>query len=98
MRALAQASIELKAVMNTIATRQLQAFERIFTTFARDLLLQAEQRGEIALSRLSASAEDWVASLLFAAAGAKLGTAPGAEDYARRLAAIASVFAAALAP
>ncbi|SDH64666.1 TetR family transcriptional regulator [Bosea sp. AK1] len=90
--------VELKAVMNTIATRQLQAFERIFTTFARDLLLQAEQRGEIALSRLSASAEDWVASLLFAAAGAKLGTAPGAEDYARRLEAIASVFAAALAP
>ncbi|WP_306223233.1 TetR/AcrR family transcriptional regulator [Bosea beijingensis] len=89
--------VELKAVMNTIATRELQAFEQIFTRFARELLRQAEDRGEITLSRLSTSIEDWTAGMLFAAAGAKLGTAPSAEDYARRLDGIASVFAAALA-
>ncbi len=89
--------VELKAVMNTIATRELQAFEQIFTRFAHELLQQAEKEGEITLSRLSASAEDWSASLLFAAAGAKLGAPPSAEDYARRLDGIASVFAAALA-
>ena len=81
----------------SVATRELTAFERIFTGFAHDLLAQAEQNGEITLSRLSTSAEDWIASLLFAATGAKLGPAPSAEDYAQRLAAIASVFAAALA-
>lgn len=90
--------VELKAVMNTIATRELQAFEQIFARFARELLRQAEKQGEITLSRLPTSAEDWVAGMLFAAAGAKLGTPPSAEDYARRLDGIASVFAAALTP
>lgn len=91
--------VELKAVMNTIATRELQAFERIFTRFAGELLQQADRQGEITLSRLSTTTpEDWVSGLLFAAAGAKLGTPPSAEDYARRLRGIASVFAAALAP
>ena len=89
---------ELKAVMNTIATRELQAFEEIFSGFARELLLQAERGGEVTLSRLPAGAEDWIAGLLFAAAGAKLGTPPSPGDYAQRLAAIASIFAAALAP
>jgi AcrR family transcriptional regulator len=89
--------VELKAVMNTIATRELQAFEQIFTRFARELLRQAEEGGEITLSRLSTSTEDWMAGMLFAAAGAKLGTPPSAGDYARRLDGIASVFAAALA-
>lgn len=90
--------VELKAVMNTIATRELQAFEHIFTQFARELLRQGDRQGEITLSRLSASPEDWIAGLLFAAMGAKLGTPPSAEDYARRLDGIASVFAAALTP
>lgn len=89
---------ELKAVMNTIATRELQAFEQIFSGFARDLLQQAEREGEVTLSRLRTGAEDWVAGLLFAAAGAKLGTPPSPEDYAQRLTVIASIFAAALAP
>ena len=84
--------------MNTIATRELQAFEQIFTRFGRELLRQAEEQGEITLSRLSTSTEDWTAGLLFASAGAKLGTPPSAADYARRLDGIASVFAAALAP
>ena len=90
--------VELKAVMNTIATRELQAFEQIFTQFARELLRQGDRQGEIALSRLSTSPEDWIAGLFFAAMGAKLGTPPSAEDYARRLNGIASVFAAALTP
>lgn len=89
--------VELKAVMNAIATQELRAFEQIFSGFARELLLQAESHGEVTLSRLPTGSEDWIASLLFAAAGAKLGPAPSAEDYAQRLAAIASVFAAALA-
>lgn len=89
---------ELKTMMNTIATRELQAFEQIFTTLARDLLLEAEQGGEATLSRLSTNADDWIGTLLFAAAGAKLGVPPNAEDYARRLRTIASVFAAALTP
>ncbi|RYE34675.1 MAG: TetR/AcrR family transcriptional regulator [Hyphomicrobiales bacterium] len=90
--------VELKAVMNTIATRELQAFEQIFSGCASELILQAERDGEVALSRLPTGAEDWTASLLFAAAGAKLGTPPSAEDYACRLQNIASVFAAALTP
>jgi AcrR family transcriptional regulator len=90
--------VELKTVMNTIATRELQAFEQIFTRYAHELLRQAKGGNEATLSRLSTGAEDWIAGLLFAAAGAKLGAAPSAEDYARRLDVIASVFAAALAP
>lgn len=87
---------ELKAVMATVAAGELLAFEQVFTSSARGLLQRAEERGEVTLSRLSISADDWIAGLMFAAAGAKLGTAPSAEDYARRLEAIASVFAAAI--
>lgn len=90
--------VELKAVMNTIATRELQAFEQIFSGLARELVLQAARDGEVTLSRLPTGTEDWIAGLLFAAAGAKLGTPPSPGDYAQRLAAIASIFAAALAP
>lgn len=90
--------VELKAVMASVAANELQAFEQIFNGFAQQLLRQAEDRGEVALSRTSVSAGDWIASLMFAAVGAKTGTPPSGEDYARRLEAIASVFAAAVAP
>ena len=89
---------EMKAVMTTVAADELQAFEQIFISFAGDLLAQARERGEVILSRSSVGTEDWIAGLMFAAAGAKLGTAPGSEEYARRLKAIASVFAAAIKP
>ncbi|MFJ5368835.1 TetR/AcrR family transcriptional regulator, partial [Bosea sp. CER48] len=88
--------VELKAVMNTIATRELQAFEQIFTGFARELLQDAQDRGEIILSRASLDSESWIGGLMFAAAGAKTGTPPSSEDYARRLKTIASVFSAAV--
>ncbi len=88
--------VELKAVMNAIATSELQAFEQIFVRLARQLLQQAEARGEIALSRASVTAEDWVAGLMFAAAGAKTGAPPSCQAYAERLAGIAYIFAAAV--
>ncbi|UZF94493.1 TetR/AcrR family transcriptional regulator [Bosea sp. NBC_00550] len=88
--------VELKAVMNAIATRELQAFEQIFASFARQLLREAEAQGEIALNRGSITIEDWIAGLMFAAAGAKTGEPPGAQAYAERLAGIARVFAAAV--
>lgn len=88
--------VELKAVMTAVAARELAEFERVFAGFVRQLLQQAEARGEIALSRLTIDVEDWIAGLIFAAAGAKLGTAPSCEDYGRRLRTIASVFAAAV--
>ena len=88
--------VELKAVMTTVAARELADFERVFTGFVRQLLQQAEARGELALSRLTIGVEDWIAGLIFAASGAKLGTAPSCEDYGRRLGTIASVFAAAV--
>lgn len=88
--------VELKAVMNTIATRELGMFEQIFAESARRLVRQAEGAGEIAFARASASIEDWIAGLMFAAAGAKTGTPPSCEGYAERLAGIARVFAAAV--
>jgi AcrR family transcriptional regulator len=89
---------ELKAVMANIAASELQAFEQVFNGFARQLLRQAEHRGEIAASRAGLDAEDWIAGLMFASVGAKTGTAPSCDDYARRLKAIASVFATAVTP
>jgi len=82
--------------MNAIATRELQAFEQIFASFARQLLREAQAQGEIALNRGSVTIEDWIAGLMFAAAGAKTGEPPGAQAYAERLAGIARVFAAAV--
>ncbi|MDX3808041.1 TetR/AcrR family transcriptional regulator [Bosea thiooxidans] len=87
---------ELKAVMNTIATRELQAFEGIFVSLARRLLQEAEARGEVSLSRASVTAEGWIAGLMFAAAGAKTGMPPSCQAYAERLAGIAHIFAAAV--
>lgn len=90
--------VELKAVMNTVAADELQVFERIFFDFAHELLKQAEASGEAAPSRMPIGAKDWIAGMMFASAGAKLGTPPTSEEYARRLKAIASVFAAAVTP
>jgi AcrR family transcriptional regulator len=90
--------VELKAVMTTVAERELRAFERTFAKFASQLLQEAEDRDEIAPARASLDAEDWIAGLMFAAVGAKIGTAPSCDDYARRLKAIASIFAAAVSP
>lgn len=88
--------VELKAVMNTIATRELQAFEQIFARCARLLLQEAEAQGEIVMSSASVSVDDWIAGIMFAAAGAKTGTPPSCEIYAQRLAGIARIFAAAV--
>ncbi len=88
--------VELKAVMNTIATRELQAFEQIFARCARLLLQKAEARGEIAMARASISVDEWIAGMMFAATGAKTGTPPSCEAYAERLAGIARIFAAAV--
>jgi AcrR family transcriptional regulator len=88
--------VELKAVMNTIATRELQAFEQIFARCARLLLQKAEARGEIAMARASISVDEWIAGMMFAAIGAKTGTPPSCEAYAERLAGIARIFAAAV--
>lgn len=88
--------VELKAVMATVAARELQAFERTFAEFASRLLSEAQAQGEITLARASVDADGWIAGLAFAATGAKSGVAPSGDDYARRLDGIASVFAAAI--
>ncbi len=48
------------------------------------------------MSRAVVSADDWIAGLMFAAAGAKAGEPPNAQIYAQRLAGIARIFAAAV--
>lgn len=88
---------ELKTVMSTVAAGELLAFEQIFTTFAGELLRQAEANGEVSLSGLAVSRESWIVSILYAAGGAKLGTAPDSDEYGRRLDDIAAVFAASVA-
>ncbi|QEL26038.1 TetR/AcrR family transcriptional regulator [Bosea sp. F3-2] len=89
--------VELKAVMYAIATRELQAFEQIFARLAAQLLHEAESQGEIVFSRASVTTGDWIAGLMFAAAGAKTGEPPSCEVYAQRLAGIARIFAASVA-
>lgn len=88
---------ELKAVMASIAGPELQAFEQIFIGFAKRLFAEAEAAGEIALARSGLGLDELIASLIFAAAGAKLGAAPSCEGYAERLEAIGKIFAASVA-
>jgi AcrR family transcriptional regulator len=90
--------VELKAVMAAVAADELQIFERIFVDSARTLLQQAEKSGETAPSRIPVGADEWIAGLMFASFGAKMGSAPSCEVYADRLKAIAAVFAAAVTP
>lgn len=89
--------VELKAVMISVAGPELQAFEQLFIGFAKRLLAEAEARGEITVARAGVGVDALIASLMFAAAGAKTGTAPSCEGYEERLDDIATVFAAALA-
>jgi len=88
--------VELKAVMATVAADELQIFEQIFADSARELLLQAKRSGETTPSRIPVGADEWIASLMFASIGAKIGNAPSCEVYAERLKTIAAVFAAAV--
>lgn len=89
---------ELKAVMSSIAGPELIAFEQIFTGFAKRLFTEADKAGEIALAKAGIGIDMLIGSLMFAAAGAKLGATPSCEGYAERLDDIAKVFAAAVAP
>lgn len=88
---------ELKAVMASIAGPELQAFEQRFIGFAKRLLTEADAGGEITLARAGIGPDALIASLIFAAAGAKTGAAPSCEGYAERLDDIARIFAAAVA-
>jgi len=88
---------ELKAVMVSIAGAELEAFEALFVGFARQLFENAQGRGEIAVERSGLSLDALIATMMRAAAGAKLGTAPSCENYLSRLREIAAVFAAAVA-
>ncbi|WNJ89756.1 helix-turn-helix domain-containing protein [Bosea sp. 685] len=90
--------LELKAVMTSVASAEVQAFEDIFTRHATELLERAEAAGEISLSRSGLSTATFVATLMQAAAGAKAGAKLSCETYGARLRDLASVFAAALAP
>ncbi|RDJ25144.1 TetR/AcrR family transcriptional regulator [Bosea caraganae] len=87
---------ELKAVMADIAVQEMQAFEQIFIGFARRLFTETDAAGEIALAKVGIELEVLIASLMFAAAGAKLGVSLSCEGYAGRLEDIAKVFAAAV--
>lgn len=86
---------ELKAVMVSIAGQELEAFEAIFVSFARQLFETAQSRGEIAIERSGLSLEALIATMMRAAAGAKLGATPSCEAHLSRLGEIAAVFAAA---
>lgn len=88
--------VELKAVMASIAGPELQIFDQIFIDFAKPLLVKAEKSGEIALERSGVGLDELIASLMRAAAGAKLGDPPSRETYAERLASIAKIFTAAV--
>ena len=90
--------IELKAVMASIAGPELQAFDQSFVSFARQLFVEAEKAGEIRLARSGVGLDELIASLMLAAAGAKMGEPPSCETYAARLESIARIFAAAVAP
>jgi AcrR family transcriptional regulator len=87
--------LELKAVMASIALREIQAFEGIFTTNATALLTTAAATGEIALGSLAPDAI--VETLAQAAIGAKMGQPPSLETYEARLRQIAALAAQAVA-
>jgi AcrR family transcriptional regulator len=87
---------ELKAVMTVVAASEIEAFEGIFSAALRQLLAQAEAKGEIVLSPLGPDAV--IATLLQAAIGAKTGSAPTREAYGERLRQFAAVVAAAVRP
>jgi AcrR family transcriptional regulator len=85
---------ELKTVMKAVAASEVEAFEEIFTGFARRLLAEADAAGEISLAPLGAEAV--IATLTQAAIGAKTGATPSQEIYAERLRQFAAVVSAAL--
>lgn len=87
---------ELKAVMTSVASSELQAFEDSFARFAGRLLDQAEATGEITLSRTGLKRDALVSTLMQAAVGAKVGLTSSCEVYGSRLRDLASVFSAAL--
>lgn len=86
---------ELKAVMASIARREIEAFEGIFAAHATALLKGAAQTGEIALGSLAAEAI--VETLAQAAIGAKMGPQPSLATYEARLRQIAALAAQAVA-
>ena len=86
---------ELKAVMASIAQREIQAFEGIFTANATKLLTDTAAAGEITLGSLTPDAI--VETLSQAAVGAKMGTLPSLETYEARLRRIAALAAQAVA-
>lgn len=84
--------VELKTVMTSIAGTELQAFDRLFLRYAKSLYEAADAAGEISLTASKVNIDEIVASLMFAAAGAKLCDPPSNETYAARLKTIASIF------
>lgn len=88
---------ELKVVIASVAGHELMVFESTFASFARQLFEEADKAGEIALSRTGLDVTVLVATLMQAAAGAKLGAMPSCETYDARLDDIAAVLAAAVA-
>lgn len=90
--------VELKSVMTSIASAEVDAFEAIFARNAAALIAEAEAAGEIAVSRTGLSSDGLISTLMLAAAGAKVGKSPSCELYGARLRDLAAVFGAALAP
>lgn len=89
--------IELKSMMASIAVTELQAFESLCVDYAKSLFTTANDAEEIDLAKSGVDLDEMIASMLFAAAGAKLGEPPSAEVYAERLDRIARIFAAVVA-
>lgn len=89
--------LELKAVMVSVASAEVQAFDEIFIRHATEFLRNAAATGEIDLARSGLPLDGFLATLMLAAAGAKAGMTVSCEIYGSRLRDLASVFAAALA-
>lgn len=89
--------VELKCVMASIAGPELQAIERLFADHFKRLLTDASSAGEIDLAKSGVDVDAFIASLMFAAAGAKVGDPPSMEAYADRLSNVANIFASAIA-
>lgn len=89
--------VELKSMMASIAVQELQAFESLCVDYAKRLFTMANDAREIDLAKSAVALDEMIASMFFAAAGAKLGEPPSAEVYAGRLDKIARIFAAVVA-
>ncbi|MGF1624294.1 MAG: TetR/AcrR family transcriptional regulator [Alphaproteobacteria bacterium] len=89
---------ELRATMVSLDAAGAEALEAAHEERIARLLAEAEASGEADLGRSGLDVRTFAATLVRAARGAKTGTPPSAQEYGERLANIAAIAAAAVAP